>query len=512
MRRIPYLAFFILIRLILHALLYHQGFESLTADEFGRTVLAARWAQHPYNLLSGPWLPFPIYIHGLALMFVWELLWIPRGLTIITGILLIVVLYYLNIALFEDPKIGWIGAFLLTLNPVHIWLSSTPLTEGPYTLLVLCFLYSSILYLKTENRKYLYLSIVWLTIANGFRLEAWIVSMIFTLLMGVRIAKNCQGKKLIYIFKDFAVIAIPWIFPLIWIAANYITTHDPLATFNLIRSYKRAWYFGEGGLKQYLNAFLTNDPFITILFPIGAILGCKWCKIRMVFSWYLIFAFFPLVIFMLMHGGQVEPWGNIIRYLAPFAFILYPLLSILLYKVAVVISNRLTWQFLSTGTTAIVLLALTSIVQLNTTFHFVKDPVSDGLKVGLKIRHLRKQSSELNNRPVVIELSYWQYLAIQVGANDINGILYDRVLDYEHRQTQSLISSDSEAFLGCIAQYKIGYLVIKSPELIEIVERKFRLSPLETINEYAFYEIPEDFDNATSIFKPCPLYFSDSYR
>lgn len=506
MRRFPYLALLILIRLILHALLYLQGFESLTADEFGRTVLAARWAQHPYNLLSGPWLPFPIYIHGLALMFVWELLWVPRVLTIITGILLIVVLYYLNIALFEDPKIGWIGAFLLTFNPVHIWLSSTPLTEGSYTLLVFCFLYSSILYLKTENKKYLYLSVLWLTIANGFRLEAWIMSTIFTLLMGIRITKNFRGKKPFDIFKDFSVISIPWIFPLIWIAANYINTHDPLATFNLIRSYKRAWYFGEGGLKQYLNAFLTNDPFITILFPIGAILGFNWCKNRKVFSWYLIFAFFPLITFMLMHGGQVEPWGNIIRYLAPFAFILYPLLSILLYKVAVIISNRLTRHFLSPITTAIVLLALIAIVQLNTTFHFVKDPVSDGLKVGLKIRHLRKQSGELDNRPVMIELSYWQYLAVQIGANDINGILYDRVLDYEHRQTQSLISSDPEAFWGCIAQYQIGYLVIKSPELIETVERKFHLSPSETINKYAFYKIPEDFDKVISITKPCPLY------
>jgi len=284
MRKILYLASLILIRLILHALLYHHGFESLTADEFGRTILAARWAQHPYNLLSGPWLPFSIYLHGLALMFVWELLWVPRVLTIITGILSIIVFYDLNVALFEEPKIGRIGAFLLTLNPVHIWLSSTPLTEGPYTLLVFCFLYSSILYLKTENRKYLYLSIFWLTIANGFRFEAWIVSMIFTLLMGIFVAKNFRGKKLTDILKDFAIITIPWIFPLIWIVANYINTHDPLATFNLIKSYKRAWYFGEGGLKQYVNAFLTNDPFLTTLFPIGAILGFKWCKNRLVFS------------------------------------------------------------------------------------------------------------------------------------------------------------------------------------------------------------------------------------
>jgi hypothetical protein len=330
--------------------------------------------------------------------------------------------------------------------------------------------------------------------------------MIFTLLMGIFVAKNFRGKKLTDILKDFAIITIPWIFPLIWIVANYINTHDPLATFNLIKSYKRAWYFGEGGLKQYVNAFLTNDPFLTTLFPIGAILGFKWCKNRLVFSWYLIFAFLPLVIFMLMHGGQVEPWGNIIRYLAPFAFILYPLLSILLYKTILIISNRLTWHFLSIGTLTIVLLILISMVQLNTAFHFVKDPVSDGLKVGLRIRNLRSQSSKPNNIPVMIELSYWQYLAIQVGANDINRIFYDRILDYEHRQTQSLISTDPEAFWGCLAQYKIGYLIIKSPELIEIIERKFHLSPSETVNEYTFYKIPEDFDKVTSISKPCPLH------
>jgi hypothetical protein len=34
-------------RLGLQALLYRSGFEALTSDEFGRTVLAARWAQQP---------------------------------------------------------------------------------------------------------------------------------------------------------------------------------------------------------------------------------------------------------------------------------------------------------------------------------------------------------------------------------------------------------------------------------------------------------------------------------
>jgi hypothetical protein len=92
----------LLLRLVIQALLYARGFESMTADEFGRTVLAARWAEHPYLLWGeGPWLPLFMYMHGLALKLVWELLWAPRLITILFGLASIVLVYSV-MELFEN--------------------------------------------------------------------------------------------------------------------------------------------------------------------------------------------------------------------------------------------------------------------------------------------------------------------------------------------------------------------------------------------------------------------------
>ncbi len=49
---------FLLIRLFIQIALYHDGFISLTADEFGRTIVAARWSEHPTLTGGGSWLPF----------------------------------------------------------------------------------------------------------------------------------------------------------------------------------------------------------------------------------------------------------------------------------------------------------------------------------------------------------------------------------------------------------------------------------------------------------------------
>jgi Dolichyl-phosphate-mannose-protein mannosyltransferase len=498
------LAALLLMRLGVQALLYARGFESMTADEFGRTVLAARWAEHPYMLWGeGPWLPFFMYMHGLALKLVWELLWVPRGLTIFFGLACIVLVYFLSWELFGNHLTALAAAALLAVNPFHVWLSSTPLTEVPYTALVLAFLLCFTLYLKSGRPYLIYLGALSLGFANGIRFEGWVVSAIFSLFL--------LGEALLDLWRRRAITTdhlhnllgalLPWLIPIAWTAASYWQTRDIIASINLIKSYKSNWYGDTHYYLGYLKAFFEADPYLTVLGPAVAIMVVIYARRSRAIFWYAVFAVIPFLVFILIHQGQLEPLGNIKRYLAPFIFILYPAFAALLISVVEKLTPQ-TWTRIALVGSFILLVTVT---QLLTTYRYIKDPVSDGLKVGLHIRELRQEDSDIASKPVLIELSYWQYLAILVGANDIQHIIYDRELDYENRESKSLITTDPEAFRRCLAQEDISYVIVKTRQLKDALEVNYDLHPIEKINKYSFYQIPERFKLATSTDRPCPL-------
>jgi hypothetical protein len=72
----------------------------------------------------------------------------------------------------------------------------------------------------------------------------------------------------------------------------------------------------------------------------------------------------------------------------------------------------------------------------------------------------------------MIELTYWAYLAIHVGANDVDRILYDRPIDLEHRASESLIFWDWPAVQACIARDDIAYFAARTPELRLMLHRR----------------------------------------
>src|SRR5262245_39883947 len=94
--------FLIALREVLQVALYQAGFLALTADEFGRTILAARWSKAPYLAWYGPWLPFHMYFFGLALRLAPDLLWTPRLIVIMFGALSICCMYILAAHLFQN--------------------------------------------------------------------------------------------------------------------------------------------------------------------------------------------------------------------------------------------------------------------------------------------------------------------------------------------------------------------------------------------------------------------------
>lgn len=499
----------ILFRLVLQFALYKAGFISLTADEFGRTIAAARWSKHPHLYWHGPWLPLHSYFLGTMLSINWELLWMPRLTNVLFGLISIMFVYLLAYSLFKSRLTGLLSAFLLSVNPAHIWLSGVPLTEVPCTMFVLIGIWAFSRYLENASNIYLFTSTLALAIANGFRYEAWFISVIFTvaILYGIFIDFLKQRIKVKKMIIMIMVAWIPWFFPLGWIIGSYMLTQNPLAFLVTIKSYKVQWYGQTTNYYNYLETFLKIDPYLTFLGLIGVIV-CLFSEdqVSSVRLWYTITTVIPLSIFIVLHGGQLEPPGNYIRYLSPLSFTFYPALGYLLFvSVRKLRSGRLKVWFLMG------LLTLIVATQVTRTFHFTNDPAADGLAVGQTIRELRQNNPDLHQNPVVIELSYWQYLAIHVGANDLDNIIYDRSLDIQSRKTQSLLLLDPQQFAFCLIFYDVSYVVMKDPLLRTMIEDRLGLRPIKEVNGYTFYTTEGLSTELSEKVETCSLSFGSGY-
>lgn len=323
--------------------------------------------------------------------------------------------------LFDSYVVGLISAGLLSVNPLHVWLSSVPLTEMVSLTLVLIGVWAFVGYMIDAKAKYLLVAGIMLGFASGFRIESWFFSAILSLFLLINnIVIEKFTNRYVFLFMSSS-----WFFPLAWIVGNYLTTGDPLAFVKVIRAYKLQAYGQEVAYERYLSAFLHIDPYITLL-GIGGIIACLKSRKRFLAKLaYVSVTLVPLGIFIGLHGGQLEPPGNYLRYLAPFLFFFYPALSYLLFVSVQVLNIAKLREYVLVGCLAVMITT-----QLTTTFQFTNDPSAYGLAVGEMIRQLRQANPEIADRPVMIELSYWEYLAIKVGANDIDTIMYDRDLDY----------------------------------------------------------------------------------
>jgi hypothetical protein len=373
----------------------------------------------------------------------------------------------------------------------------------PNAMLIFAAIWAFGLYLQTPQWLYLFMAACALALANGFRFESWLISVLFTLVVFGQVSFKLIKKEKTEIgevLNPVVAACIPWIFPLFWLIGNYVETQNPFFFSTAIQAYKLQWYGHDTSYGKYLETFLKIDPYLTFLGLIAIALCLLFNKKSKAIRWYATVTVIPLVIYIILQGGQVEPPGNYIRYFAQYSFLFYPSLGYLF----VVGAQAIRPKILRLG--LILLLVLVATTQIRSTFEFSNDPAADGLAVGLAIREMREQNPEVADRPVIVELAYWQYLAVKVGANDINQILYDRVPD-ELRKSQSLLLTDVGLFQTCLKSYNISYIIVKEPQLRAVIENELRLQPIKEVNGYTFYPVGTELPDITPMgpITTCPL-------
>jgi hypothetical protein len=137
----------------------------------------------------------------------------------------------------------------------------------------------------------------------------------------------------------------------------------------------------------------------------------------------------------------------------------------------------------------------------------VNDPAAEGLRAGQHIRALRSHHLASVSQPILIELNYWQYLAIHVGANDLSSIIYDRPLDLRKlNDSSSSIQTSPYLLPACVEFYHVGYVVVRSVDLRRLVQHYLKTGPTVELDGYAVYPVPDAISRGSVDRTPtCPL-------
>jgi hypothetical protein len=177
------------------------------------------------------------------------------------------------------------------------------------------------------------------------------------------------------------------------------------------------------------------------------------------------------------------------RYVATFMVVLYPGAA----HAAMLIYDKVRETRLVRVSPVWLVLGVVLLTQLLTAFSVQNDPSAQGLAVGRKIAELRDRDADLDGK-VLIEVVYFEHVAIPVGASDVTGVVYDRPARVIERDTVSLIeSTDTSALRQELSNDGITMLVLKSPELRDSAQRALPLRELASENDYYFYRLlPDD--------------------
>lgn len=473
------------------------GFEALSADDFGRVIVAALWVRDPQPIWHGVWLPLHTYLVGSLIWLTGELLWTPRLLNMLLGVLSLVLIYHLAHQLFQRKLIALLSVSLLLINPGFIWLALTPLTELQYTTLILGSLVGLCSYVQTGRSGPLYLGTACLALASTLRFEAWVlIALLGGALAGAALLR-ARARQPPLVLAQLIALMVLAVFPLSWMLGNYVITGDALYFLEVNRNFDRTFYGTERNYWAYGQVLFALDPLgsglALLAFP-ALIIGAKpGANLRL----YLWLTLGSLVGYIILRAGYVQPPGNYIRYLAPFLFLLYPMIAWLIITLA----ERLPTLLIRRG--ALLALGLVWLaLQLPAAFRFTNDPSVAGLQAGMVLNDLRAATPESAPHPVLIELNYWQYLALHVATSDLSYIFYDRALDFQLRNN-SETTLDAESLVRCLHEHHMRYAVFRDPELRRLVTG---LSGVELAGEAGGYQIyrinPEQLAPPTA---PTPL-------
>jgi len=477
------------IKIVLQLYLYHLGFVSVSADEYSRGILAARWAllrDLPTALYTGTWLPFELYLNGLSLM-IWDnLIWTPRITVIIFSCFLLV--YFLKLVqyLYDLYPVTLIAGLFLIFNPWFIWLSGTPMLDIYYLAPFTGGLFYFLKWTNTNSNQYLVISTLLFAFSTGFHFQSWILVNAVNLAACYFIWVMYKQKKYKHIFMLIGFFIGNNLFTFIYLAAEIITTGEFLHFVSSHTVGTKLYYDGyEVGLLRklyyYPRLVATWGNLVWIFLPIGLYwLGAVSKKIPKLFPFAI--GVISLVVFSIFNLFSVPASAAPGRYSLPFIllFIPYSALGVhALFKESGYFTNIRLRRVLAVALVTFILVANFALAS-----NFVSTTDKTAIKVGYYLNSLLKSDNADSKSTAMLELTYWDFLKIKLTARKYDRVRLDREFVRETAENISnrvpsifLTMGDEEIFQH-LRRENTKFVVVKDKRI------KHRLNNLDFIRKF----------------------------
>jgi len=494
---IIYLGALILLRAAMQINLFRQGFISVSADEFSRGIRAAMWALEPrLDLFDGAqaaWLPFEKYVNGLFLNIWPDVFFAPRLTVFLGSCLTLVGLYLLVYYLFDSFAVAVLASLFVVFQPWFVWLSGTPMLEMYFLGFYMFGLYFLLIWLKEERRGFWFLAAWAMLIASGFHVQIWILMNLANLLtIGFlfQFARDKQygrlGRLIAYYFLSNALIIV---FGLI----EYAETGRIFALFSKHTNYSRWYYDGYNvsvleKLIYYPRIILEyTSPISWLLLAMGLIYlltdrNRKWKLFPLALA--ILNLILSSVLNVLSGPASAAPGRYYLFYMLMLSpYIAYGAIRLLLWG----------WQRprpvarYGLVTLAIGLFAYTLIWGGVRIKDYPQGMPADAVEAGQYLGQLLDQIPETEPKAFMVELKYWEFLAVQLTAGHFEDALFDREFIFLDRNTPSIFLEEPGDVYTALSSQNIHYVALRNPDLKDRALATGFLSPQQDIGRWTIY-------------------------
>lgn len=497
---IVYLTSLNLVRFVIQIYLYQQGFLSVSADEFARGIRAAQWAQTlDINILAdvqGIWLPFEKYLNGLALLIWPDEILAPRATVFIASCLLVIVLFYLVRYLFASRTAAFASTLLIVLQPWFVWMSGTPMLEMYYFALFFAGLLLLIIWLKEQRRGYWFWAGICFFLSSGFHVQSWTLINLVNLLTLPILFKFLKKKEYVnvgrlvgfYFLSNGLIIAFSLI--------EYANTGQVFAFLDKHTSYSK-WYYGGYNVPAlqkflYYPRLVVHNANITVW--AGLLVGLAFGVRDKERRWGI----FPLL--LALSGLLLNSVMNIFSgppSAAPDRYALFHLIIYLLYG-GYGFASLLTLKLEvlpRVGQHAFRLVALLLFVYgawwgLVRIPDYPKGMLPDTVAAGRAANRLLEE----NPGAYMIELHYWDFLGVELGAAHFDDLVYDRVRDIRNKELPSMFWQDTAVVCRALAELpNLRYVLLLDEGLKMRVAAEFSyLEVVQSEGRWTIYHMIPD--------------------
>ena len=240
--------------------------QNTDADAVSRIFIAENWLENPRFLTEGIWPPLHYYFNSFAILISGERIYSPMLLHIVITCLTVIPLFHFTKREFS-PKGAWFTIAFYLLCPIVFRNSFLALSELPHAFFIAMAMNSISKSIRFNDIKQAIYAGLFMTIAAGFRYEAWLLIALFTFVY--------------LLFKNYKLVVYFWcfsmIFPLFWMIGNYMAHHDFL--YGLSGAYN--WNIVAEGVNDEVLFGHNVERFI--YFP---------------FSWFFLYS--PLIVILLI--------------------------------------------------------------------------------------------------------------------------------------------------------------------------------------------------------------------